>query len=371
MRITIAERLKPFCHLPGTSLILPGHGYQIQIFPCLIRIYHLKNAIPTLLIEFNLEMKGPVEQFTICNDLEKGRVSVWGKTVMGWMRYHFMSGQAFGGMRLVVERAPEGGLPIYQGKQHYLLHDKEWLDFLNENNPAATFLPYQVPPCDRLSLGNHQAQDWELMRRRLSLKEIFPLWHRLGQLIPSVHSSSDANEGSLSLLEACQNSFLSGKPEDAEQTWINLFLAGFHGMFVPQIEDCHYQGLVPIHPVVSSDNSPLVILSQGANLIRQLFVQQEREKVKILPYLLPSLPFGRLLDVPLEGGGKLSLEWTKKTIRRLILKVTQEQEMRFKFRSDVRSYRLRQHPNDQGERKECSSAIFLNKNCTYFLDNFQ
>lgn len=77
MHIEIAERLKPFSHFPGTSLILPGSAYQVQIFPCLIRIFHLRETFPVLITELTLNLQGPLQQFTVCNDLEKGRISVW------------------------------------------------------------------------------------------------------------------------------------------------------------------------------------------------------------------------------------------------------------------------------------------------------
>lgn len=366
MQISIAERLKPFCHLPGTSTILPGTGYQVQLFPCLIRIYHLKKAFPILLAELSLELKGPVEQFTLCNDLEKGRLTVWGKTAEGWIRYHLMSSQQKG-VRLFIERAPSGRCWISQEQDRHLLHDKEWLDILDSSSP---FIPYQIPSCDRLSLGNHKAQDWELVNRRLNLTEIFPIWHRLGQLLPSM-TLPNIKEGSLVLLEACQKSLIEGKPEHAELHWLNLFRGGFNSLLNPQLEDIYYQGLVDPSPLTFLEVSPLVLLTEGARLIRQLFIQQERDQILILPFLFPCFPCGRLLDVPLEGGGMLSFEWTKKSIRRLILDVEHDRELTLKFRSHVRSYRLRQHSQDKGERIHCPSSLFLKKNHRYLFDNFK
>jgi hypothetical protein len=367
MQISIAERLKPFCHLPGTSTILPGWGYQIQVFPCFIRIYQLKKAVPVLVAELNLELRGPIQQFTICNDLEKGRVTVSGKTADGWMRYHLMSFRKQEGIRLLLERTPLDGLSITQEKKRHLVREKEWLDVIGEN---ASDELYQLPSCERLSLGNHKAQDWELIKRRLSLAEILPVWHRLGQLVPQVKTQGSL-EGTLSLLEACRRSFTEDGPGNAQQHWLNVIQGGFSSLCVPRLEDNDYQGLILPKSLVSLDISPLVLLSEGAHLIRQLFVQQEKDTIAILPYLLPSLHCGRLLDVPLEGGGSLSFEWTKKTIRRLILYVEQDQELLLKFRSSIRSYRFRQHAGEKGERKNCQSSLFLKKNCHYFFDNFK
>lgn len=367
MRISIAERLRPFCHLPGTSAILPGRGCQVQIFPCLIRIYDLKKSLPLLLTELNLNLKGPVEQFTICNDLERGCIAVSGKTADGWIRYHLVSAQGPQGVRLFVERAPDEGLIIEEDGEKHLLRNKEWLDLLEIGVP---FEPYQMPSCDRLSLGSNKAQDWELIKRRFNLTEILPLVHRLGQLIPPMTLTSPL-QGTLHLLEDCRESFMTEKPEKGQERWVHFLLGCFNSLLVPQLKDDNYQGLVSLKPLVSLDVSPLVILSDGARLIRKLFFQQEKHLLFILPYLFPSLPAGRLLDVPLDGGGRISLEWTKKTIRRLILYAGQDQECAFKFRSDVRSYRIRQHIKDKGERKSVHSSLLLTKNCHYLLDNFQ
>lgn len=366
MQISISERLRPFSHLPCTSTILPGCGYQVQIFPCLIRIYHLKKALPILVTELSLGFKGPVQKFTVCNDLEKGRISVWGTTAEGWMRYHIISSQKGEGIRLYVDRAPLSGFPISDEQGHHTLLDKEWLNLLGN---ASSFEPYQVPTCDRLSLGNHKAQDWELINRRLSLDEIFPLWHRLGQLVPPM-SAQGARDGTLSLLEVCRNSFAEGRPEAAQQHWLNLFRGGFAGLLTPQLQDSAYQGLIPPLQLETSELSPLVILTEGASLIRQLFIQQIKGQIEILPYLLPSLSSGRLIEIPLEEGGRMNIEWTKKTIRRVIVKVDQDQELTFNFRSHIRSYRLRQHVKDKGERKNAQSSLLLKKNCHYFFDNF-
>jgi len=379
MLISIAERLRPFSHLPGTSTILPGCGYEVQIFPCLVRFYHLQEAVPVLLTELTFDLKGPIQQFTLCNDLEKGRLTISGITMEGWMRYHFISGQSKEWVCLLVDRAPVNGFPVSQGDKRYVLRDKEWLilrisvgDMLLEDRTMQThsFEPYQVPPCERLSLGSHKAQEWELIKRRFNLTEILPLVHRVGQLVPS-QGTLNSSEGTLSLLYACQESLTHDKPEIGEKKWSHFLLGCFNSLLVPQLEERNYQGLVPFQGRIECSLSPLVILSEGSRLIRALFVRQRDHSLSILPYLLPCFSSGRLLDVPLEGGGSISLEWTKKTIRRLILYAGRDEELSLTFRSHVRDYLLRQHAKETGERKNCRSVLSLKKHCHYFLDNFQ
>lgn len=366
MEISIAERLKPFIHVPGMTVILPGLGWPIQVFPCLLRMYRFQDAIPLQFAELQLELEGPVEQFTVTNDLEKGRLTVSGMTRKGWLRYHLIGSQDLKNVRLVVDRAPSGGLPVQDGSAKVVLQDKEWHDLCKQLSP---FTPFALPRIDRLSFGCHKAQDWELVRRRSCLQEIFPFWHRLGQLVPQVPGPPTAT-GTLALLAECEQLLKQGRPDVAQQIWLNVFLCAFREMLVPQMEDSCYQGIVKSVPLAGSTVSPLVILSEGSRLIRKLLIQQENGSLGILPSLLPVLPFGRLVDVPLEGGGSISIEWSKKTIRRMSIHSTQEREIALTFHSDVRSYRLRDYARDQGERRTRHSQLFLRRDYHYYIDNF-
>lgn len=341
--ILIDERFQPYSHEPGTWTLLPGNGMPLQIFPSLIRFPE---------IECQLDIQGPVEQFTILNDLEKGRITISGKEKRGWLRIHILASQDGQNVRLFVDRAPPEGIHFHWNEKTVLLNRNEGLDLFENKEP---FIPYQVVPCDRLSFGCHKAQDWDLIKRRRDLSEILPFWHRFGQLI--LQAPLSKNSGMYSLFEEC-------KKQKEEKNWLNFFMCGFKGMLVPQNEDSLHQGIVDAAP---SADSPLWILSEGAKLIRELFIQQEPGFISILPSLFPSLPFGKLVNVPLEGGGLLSIEWSKKTLRRMNIFSEQEKEMAFKFPSNVKSYRLK----DKGERKLCSSMLSIEKNTQYYFDNFQ
>lgn len=365
MKISIAERLKPFSHLPGTTLICPGSSCQLQIFPCLIRIYDVCHPKPHLLKELILGIKGPVKQFTICNDLEKGRISVWGETAEGWMRFHLTSGKQ-SGLRLFVELAPKCGIPFLDAGKEFVLQKGGFLDILPS---SATFDPFLMPSCDRLSLGNHKKQDWDAVKRRLDLAEILPAWHRLGQSIPDFNIPLISG-GIPALLEESLDAFSKEKPEHREDKWIRFFLTAFNGLLNPQFEDANFQGIIE-SPAVFNGLSPLILLSEGSRAIRHMFVKQKKNEISLLPDLLPCLSHGRITDLRLEKSLSLNMEWTKKTIRRLVLYSGEQQEIQLDFRPHVRSYRLRCHLKDKGEQKKSSSSLVLEKNCFYLFDNFK
>lgn len=367
MNISIAERFKPYSHSPGTFTLLPGSRFPFQVFPSLIRIFRFDGSLPRLFTDLNFTIKGPLEQFTILNDLEKGCLTISGKGSEGWLRIHFIASQDQQNIRLLVERAPSDELQIDHEGKSVRLHKNESYDLIEQTSP---FIPYQIPQCDRLSFGCHKAQDWDLIKRRLSLDEIFPFWHRFGQLIPHTQAPK-ISAGTLTLLEECKHHFVLGRPEAAERTWKNLFLCGFTGILFPQLEDTLYQGIVEPISHHNKEDSPLLILSEGARLIREFLIQQERGTLSILPFLLPCLPFGRLVNVPLEGGGSISIEWSKKIIRRMSIVSDQDNEIDLKFRSNISSYRIRSHTKDKGEQRPRGSIFHLKKDCQYFIDHFR
>jgi hypothetical protein len=382
MRITIAERLRPYSHSPGVSCILPGSSYQVQIFPCLIRFYNLSRLNSPLIGEVSLQLKGPVQKFTVLNDLEKGWITVFGHTSTGFIRYHLYSQKHGKEIGLFIEKAPEEGLEIFFQENAFIayqqptkkvfveatLKPKDTIAFHFLPSKDSSFHPYQASASHRLSLGNHKAQDWDLIKRRLDLKEIFPIWNRLGQLVPYLNEQP-IYEGTACLLRECEDLIAQGKPEFIAQSFLSLFQAGFHDILVPRLIDDQYQGISSVTRS-SSTYSPLSLLIEGAHLINRLFIQEDKEGIWILPVLLPEFHSGRLLQFKVKEG-LVDLEWSKKTIRRMIFYSETDKELVFHFKKSLKSYRLRQGTKDKGHMHSTDSSIFIQKNCYYFFDNFE
>ncbi|HUD01958.1 MAG TPA: hypothetical protein VMR37_06495, partial [Rhabdochlamydiaceae bacterium] len=185
MKITITERLKPFSHLPGASCVIPWSGWKVQAFPTLLIFEDLLSLQKH---EYRLEWKGPVLDFTLELDLEKGVVWVYGRTAEGYRR-------------ICIEML-ETGIAI----------DKKVVV------PGSQVLPHSL---ERLSLGMSKALDWEQVRRRHEMAEILPIWFRLGQMVPR-------QSGRVNLLHECEKT-------EIEALYLKLFLAGFEGILCPRI----------------------------------------------------------------------------------------------------------------------------------------
>jgi len=267
MRITIGQRLRPFSHLPGTFVWLPGTTIRMQLFPTRIVYDDLSGAFPQRIKELDFSRTGPVKDFTVQQDVERGEVVVWGHSKEGYFKFEDL-GQRTEGL-------------------------------------------------ERLSLGSHKAQDLEQMQRRLDFKELFPIWFQLGQMVPPLEARPF--EGSLQLLEPCAKAIVSGHPETIIEPFEALYRAGFEGLFAPRLNDEEHQGL-GVRPASNKSASPLWLLVKGSELIRSLFVQQEDHHVSLLPALPPQFHSGRMIGVKLPGIGLLDLEWSKKEVRRCVIR---------------------------------------------------
>lgn len=371
MRITIAERRRPFSHVPGVYFVLPGTQLRFQLFPSLIRIHQLTEQDPFLVSEISLEITGPVRDFTAMQDLEKGDIRVWGHSAEGFFRYLLHGTNNNSDFFLKIEKQPQNK-PLQRICSSGFLHQygeelesKQKFLFSLKPDPSEC-TPTILRLEEKLSLGNHKAQDWDKMRPRLDMSEILPFWIRLGQITPPSQGSS---VGTAALLNPIRNAIDDRALEKILPAFQNLFLAGFDPGLSPRLLDTQHHGF---HlPSIKQDDkiSPLYLLTEGANLIRKLFLQVEGEQIKILPALPPQFHCGRFLHLHTPAG-ILDIEWSKKEIRKIILKATKTGEGHFIFQKGLKSFRLRQKKSEKGEIHACNTPISILEGNTYFIDQF-
>lgn len=338
MHIKIAERLRPFSHTPGTYCILPGSSLRLQIFPALIRVHDLSKAEPEEIVSFKVPVKGPIKEFTLQLDLEKGLIHIWGKSNEAFFSYSISSAQQSHQIVVQINKGLSSWFPetITQNKSFKILkHSK-------------TFAP---PLIDRLSLGNHKSQDWDQVKRRGDLREILPVWLRLGQLIDS--PKEIAYEGTAAFLKTCQD----------YSDFLNFFNIGFEGILSPRLTDDQHQGFELTSP--PSTLSPLILLKEGAHVIRSLFFRIQQNDLFLLPQLPPQFHCGRFLQVCCGDWGLLDFEWSKKMMRRMVLHAEASGSINMHFPKDVRCYRL------NGQIHSVEKPITVEKGELYTIDRFQ
>jgi hypothetical protein len=274
LKITIAEKLRPFSHLPGACCMIPWSSWKVQAYPALLKF---ENLMTSETQEHPLHWKGPVIDFTMELDLEKGCVWVYGKTAEGYRRVRI--------------EMTDAGIEIS--------FDKE---------KKKTVLPgHRITshPLERLSLGSSKALDWELVRRRSDMAEILSVWFRLGQMIP--HAGEKV--GAAAFLKECEKT-------EVVSTYLKPFLAGFEGILSPRLADTDLQGIIPEGPFSSI---PLIMLSEGARRIRSLFFTEGANEWNFLPCLAPQFHAGRFTGLRTEAGDLIDFEWSKKQLKRVVI----------------------------------------------------
>lgn len=375
MKIKIAERLKPISHLPGTYFVLPGSTYRIQFFPGCMKVDDLSTTVPQPLASVVFDVAGPVREFTVEQDLERGVIHVWAMTLSGFMRYHVAALENTSGIAISFEKIPKQGIKctcdgVWKLNHSGIIQSGVKLNLspqaFDDDTPLAKYRPMKI---DRLSLGNHKGQDWELMRRRRDFAEIFPIWHRLGQLIPSQKECSEI--GVLNLLNECRQAMRSNAPEKILPHFERLFLAGFEGALSPRLRDYDFQGIGIPDFSAEAKSSPLELLTRGSELIRQLFVQYDDSTVHLLPALPTEFHCGRFLDVNCGNIGSLSMEWTKKATRSVNFTASRSQTFSFIFSLGEKRCRLRKNSKDRGVVYSVGTPIEIINGQNYWFDNFE
>lgn len=328
MTIKIAQRLLPFFHLPGGLCLIPGSDWQVRVFPAKLKFKSLTSGEKR---EFSLDIIGPVLDFTAVLNLEKLRVEVFGHTARGYMRY-FISME-------------EEGICLFFDKEKR----KELIPVLWKKGKTSF---------ERLSLGMHKQLDWELVSRRRDLKEIFPVWFRLGEITPVTEKTE---EGVAALLKE------SPKLEVVSH-FTKLFLAGFKSLLVPRLSDDAYQGIVPVTEVKAS---PLILLSEGARLIRALFFKEEGNRFYFLSSLAPEFHEGRFVQITTTQGDLINFEWSKKLLKKVEIMPQQTRDVTLHLQHVLKSFRVKHSLRDKGKRHSATEPLLIESGRALYLDRFE
>jgi hypothetical protein len=348
MIIKIAQRLTPYSHELGSYCLLPKTPLRFQIFPTLIRVHDLSLAHPKSIIEIPINLQGPIQNFTIQQNLEKAEIKVWGQSRNGFFRYRCLPSERESMFSFVIEKEPKDGLI---------------LSALPEEKARTHACLYET-----LSFGSHKAQDWTLMNRRESMLEILPIWFRLGQQVPErpYHPS----QGTTALLSRCEERIQARERGCILSAFTDLFHTGFEGMLSPRLLDEDHQGydLPALLPEINC--SPLELLRRGAQLIRSLFIHSHDEGVSLLPALPPEFISGRLINLYSKGIGKIDLEWSKGVLRRVIVHADTDGAAHFYMQNELKQFRLKSSDSHETVVLTCGNPFPIQKGYLYYLDNF-
>ncbi len=359
MKIKLTEKYKPFSHEAGTSLLLPKSSWKVTAYPAKLELENLISIGGKETLTIFPQIEGPIEAFTVMQDLEKGWIRIFGQGAKGYFSYRLVTSAHE--IILFVERCPEEGISFNFEGETKVLNRKEELIIPTSTAAFSSKLP------EKMHFGCSKKQDWLLVKRRLSLEEILPIWFELGKYIPS-HPLLDV--GTSRFLKSSYELTKERNRDLIGRSFLELFKMGFEGILSPRLIDTEYQGYTP-QDEIPKEASPLLLLGEGARLIRKLLIEKREDYLAILPCLPKEIHSGRFVDIDCGDGLIIDLEWSKKLIRRMTLRPKKDQTLTLSFQKVIEVFRLRRGRKGRGTTIPIGSPIELKKDTLYILDRFQ
>lgn len=350
MLVSSAVRYRLFSHRPGVVLPIPGTSFSLRVFPARLELLDLSESAQPQVWSLELPVHGPVEQWTVTLDLERGELKVSGETPAGSIRYAVRPGKTSRQVWFIDLK--KSGLELFPDGELFLTFD-------GPNWPVPKHH-------SRLNMGISKAQNLVRAEERELLDEYLPFWWHLSQWLPVPDQPQQS--GMNQLLEAWQEAIASKTPEAIDATCRQLLRCGFEHVVCPRLEDRDHHGVVPR---VTMSGSPLRLLADIQQRIRSMLVDDaEAGTIRLLPALAPELHCGRWIEVPVACG-QMDLEWTKKTARRMILRTTNvEESLLLDPGRGVRSFRVRLEGETAGKTITKGNAMQLMPHSTYYFDRF-
>ena len=329
----------------------------MEVFPTFLRLQE-KAQNQEIAIKFALQ--GPMRDFVVFMDLQKGKIQVQGFSRAGFFRYVvYVKEQSIhidfikkpknftyhitANFAVEIEETEKGIRAFSQDIKTYALED--------------TY--------EKLFLGCSKKQDIDKIRKRENMQEVFPLWYAMGKYFPKTSMPSAKIQ---TLFANWEKAIDTRSKELLSTLFVSLFRVGFTSLLLPRLVDTEHQGIIE-NEEKYPEQYPHFVIHEGARLIRRLFFQKEKEQIFILPCLPIELHTGKFINIQ-EDVITLHIEWSKKQIKKILCKAKQDCILQWHLPSSIKSFRLRFAKNNKGKILKNSSKIPMQKGVTYCLDRF-
>lgn len=352
--IEIKSKLKPFSTTPGVEIPLVQGELTLKIYPTYIEVF--KKRI--LKRELTLQFAEPAQTFVASLDLLKGWIEVQLQLKKSTLYYLlFLENNK---LVLELKRAPKNFIS-------YALEDKKIKTLSKYEKLVLLEIEELFSPSslELLSLGVHKKQHLESMKERSDFTELAPHLFLMGQYVKK--SEVEVNGGNFTFLKSAYHQ-RDQKNHDLILSELEpLLKTGFSSFFVPHLEDPFHWGY-PTPKIHGDTLSPFSILSELYHLFRSFFIHSENKVLYILPHLPPMFHCGRLIHLQQEGL-HLDIEWSKKSIKKVVIKCNEEDTLKLHFQNPIEQCRI------QGEKKAIpfknKASFTFEKSKTYIFDRFE
>ena len=326
--IKIADRFRPFSHTPGSTCMIPRSGWAVEAYPLEFRLFYKDQNVL-----LKLHLTGPVDGFTLEQDLENEVVRIFGKAKEGYFNFQISH---LGNLVKVALNRGEQISYNFLGKDGVLQRGQD-LEILSEEAFPKTLV-------ERLSLGLNKKLDWDLVLKRCDLRELYPALFLLGQ--KTRFGTSDFVLNDLALFVKYH----------------------FDNLLFPKRQSDNRLGVLSQN--IPDDIQLSHLLYKAYAAIRALFILEEDAKIFLLPDLPKEFVFGRLLGLK-TGYAIFDLEWSKRKLHKVRIMSLQNGFLSIVFPSDVDSFRIKYKLYEKGKMVSATDRIEIRDGQIIYLDKFQ
>ncbi|SCA58629.1 hypothetical protein AB751O23_AI_00040 [Chlamydiales bacterium SCGC AB-751-O23] len=353
---------KPFTHSIGKSLIIPRSNLQITCFPAKLFL-HLLDEEKTLVAEIDLDIQGPVKEFTWEVDLHNN-----------WANLHFLTQEAPVSLRFIISqqalkiicrRSAKEGVKLNVSSKGFLNKAVSAYSLAKGEETLLCFSSMEVYEDSgqaRLFLGSLKKQNLDQMKEREDIKEWLPLFFTYASLCKEKEQGMQA---------LCYKELENAGNNELNESFFNLFKVHFKDFFSPSFFDSYFQNIQTKNDKVLQGLSHVSLLSSLYPLILNLFINFEgKKKLCILPKVPPQIPSGKLIGLKISSEISISIQWSKKKLRQVEIYCHEDVRFTLGLSKAIKSFRIFSKAKTKAQIISADKPIEFCKNTRYFLDRF-
>ena len=335
--IEITERMRPFVVTPGESCLIPRSTFALKGNPARLEICSTAKDSKPIIID--IEFTGPANRFYLFQDLLAEKVLVRSESDKGLYEVEVF---VKGGSIWLGNKRKE---PI----QVSLEEEKVLLERKAPFKICQLELRAHSKSVEKLSLGKSKALDWQKLQRRKDFCEVFPVLFHLGQITPEKTPIED---------KSCES----------YEEFRELIESRFISMNVPTSDDLTHQGVEWAN--LSEYHEPTDWMAFLYRQIRALFLQEEGDKVRLLPKLFRDFDRGKLSQLQFQDV-KFSLEWSKDWLKTIFVTCSTDRKFPFFLPKGIKECRIWEKGAQKGEVYTKYNLPELKGGIFYAIDRFR
>jgi len=331
----------------GVDVFIPSTALIAKIFPS-------KLVIGKHVIDFDIH--GPITDFTVELNLEKGRVEWYLKCKEGFIAWHLYALDTT--IVLELRRGPQEGVNTYYEKTICLEpRDKLTLDISKRFGAKKSF--------ERLTCGISKKQEIEAIFSRKKIEEFLPFCFFVSQYAEQKVKKIEGGIADMILL--AEEAILAKNRIQLSKIFEEMFSISFYDLFVPTLEDRMHQNV--FKNKVKKGVIPFDLFGHWYHLIKKCFIDLKGSTLHLLPCLPKDIPCGTFSKIQFKDI-EVDLSWRKQRVLKMAVFAKKQTVLTLDLPEKAKSFRLRKNLKEKGLIYPIHQAVSLEANTLYYLDRF-